>query len=248
MARLKVLTYNIQHGADHAQRPNLGRITTVIEQSGAHVTCLQEVDRHFSERSGYADQAAELAAALGMEAFFAAIYSLRPAALDRPRRELGGAILSRLPLVGRENHFLSRIHTFEQEKGLQQLPGLAEAVVDFGGQPIHLFNVHLSWLDAGVREQEAIEILDRICQRQGPVILCGDMNGPPEAPEVRRLRAVLVDAFGAAGEGGGTTYPVPTPDRRIDYVFVSPGLRVVSCRVLIVEGSDHYPVLCEIEA
>lgn len=248
MARLKVLTYNIQHGADHAQRPNLARIAAVIGQSGADVACLQEVDRHWSERSDHADQAAVLAAALGMEAFFAPIYSLPPATPGRPPRELGGAILSRLPLRGAENHSLSRIHTFEREKGVQRLPGLAEAVVDDGGQPIYLFNVHLSWLDAGVREQEAIEILDVIRRREGPVVLCGDMNGPPEAPEIQLLSAALTDAFAVAGEGEGTTYPVPAPDRRIDYVFVSPGLQVISCRVLAAEGSDHYPVLCEIGA
>ena len=55
------VSYNIHHevGEDGALDP--GRISEVIRAAGADVVALQEVDRHWSERSDFADQASELA-------------------------------------------------------------------------------------------------------------------------------------------------------------------------------------------
>lgn len=73
-AVLRVMSYNIAAG-----HGNLDRIIEVIRGSGADVVALQEVDVHWSERSGFADQAALLGDALGMEVFYAPIYTFPPA-------------------------------------------------------------------------------------------------------------------------------------------------------------------------
>ena len=50
---MKVLTYNIHHGAGIDGVLDLERIAQVIEQSGADVIGLQEVDNHWSARSNW---------------------------------------------------------------------------------------------------------------------------------------------------------------------------------------------------
>jgi endonuclease/exonuclease/phosphatase family metal-dependent hydrolase len=190
----------------------------------------QEVDKHWSSRSGFVDQAAVLGGKLGMQVRFAPIYSLDPLEPDGPRREYGLAILSRYPITFFKNHELSRISFQEPEKGVQKLPGFPEAVINLHGQKMHLFNTHLSWLDPELRLQEANEMLEIMASARYPAVLAGDMNALPGSSEIERLGEVLTDTFEVAGTGDGYTYPVPDPVRRIDYIFASREIRVLdSC-------------------
>jgi endonuclease/exonuclease/phosphatase family metal-dependent hydrolase len=85
---LHVVTYNIQHGANHHGQLDLDTIAENLRSSGADVITLQEVDRHWSERSMWMDEAAWLGERLGMQVRFAPIYSLDPLREGEPRREL----------------------------------------------------------------------------------------------------------------------------------------------------------------
>jgi hypothetical protein len=58
---LSVMTYNIQHGAGEDDRLDLRRIADEIRSGGVEVPALQEVDRHWSARSDFVDQAQWLA-------------------------------------------------------------------------------------------------------------------------------------------------------------------------------------------
>ena len=66
------MTYNIHHGAGYDGVLDLERIAVLIEKSGADVIGLQEVDRHWSERSNWVDQPAWLAKRLKMHYGYAA--------------------------------------------------------------------------------------------------------------------------------------------------------------------------------
>src|SRR5688572_19245828 len=65
-ALLRVATYNIQAGAG-----DLRRIADEIKAMDADLVALQEVDVHWHQRSGFADQATELGRMLGVEIRFA---------------------------------------------------------------------------------------------------------------------------------------------------------------------------------
>ena len=90
---LRVMSYNIRAGDG-----DLDRTVAAIRALNPDVAALQEVDVHWGERSGFADQAAALGARLGMAVRFAPIYRL-PAAgaagAAGPPREFGVALLSR---------------------------------------------------------------------------------------------------------------------------------------------------------
>jgi len=53
-------------------------------------------------------------------------------------------------------------------------------------------------------------------------------------------------AWEAGGEGDGFTFPAATPQRRIDYVFVTRGITVDRAWVPETEASDHRPVVAEL--
>jgi endonuclease/exonuclease/phosphatase family metal-dependent hydrolase len=58
---LSVMTYNIHHGVGEDDRLDLRRIADEIRSGGVEVPALQEVDRHWSARSDFVDQAQWLA-------------------------------------------------------------------------------------------------------------------------------------------------------------------------------------------
>ncbi len=76
-----------------------------------------------------------------------------------------------------------------------------------------------------------------------PVILCGDMNDPPQSYTYRELiSAGLKDAFVESGKGYGNTYNGYLPNIRIDYIFTSDDFDIYNYKVTKVKYSDHYPV------
>jgi endonuclease/exonuclease/phosphatase family metal-dependent hydrolase len=237
---LRVMSYNIAAG-----NGDLAAIADVIRTAGADIVALQEVDVHWSERSGFVDQAATLAEALGLHVRFGPIYRL-PGADSMPAREFGLAILSRDSIVEFSNHVIPRLSTQADETGPSPMPGFLEAVVRTDGRLVHVFNTHLDYrADPRVREQQVAAMIDVVKERAAPLILMGDLNALPESIELQPLLTRFRDAW-RAGTGAGFTYPAAAPDRRIDYILLSDHFRVVDVRVPATEASDHRPVLADV--
>ncbi len=72
-----------------------------------------------------------------------------------------------------------------------------------------------------------------------PVILGGDLNSPPFTSARQILRTQLVDCFEQRGLGFGLTFPNQFPLWRLDYLMVSPQIKVLNCEVDQKTGSDH---------
>ncbi len=72
-----------------------------------------------------------------------------------------------------------------------------------------------------------------------PVILGGDLNSPPFTSARQILRTELVDCFEQRGLGFGLTFPNQFPLWRLDYLMVSPQIKVLNCEVVQKTGSDH---------
>lgn len=236
---LRVLSYNIRTGIGSDGVLDLERTADAILAARVDVVALQEVDVHWSDRSRFRDQARVLARLLRMRVFFAPIYDLNPLTPGKPRRQYGVAIMSRLPLVGTENHSITRLSTVDSDPVPKPMPGFAEAVVLVGGVAVHVYSTHLDYRpDPAVRVAQVADML-RI-MGDGPTLLLGDFNAPPEAPEL----APLWDELTAAPTG--FTFPADVPVTRIDYVTVSSGLRVCQATVPPTLASDHRPVLAEV--
>lgn len=238
---LRVMSYNIRSG-----NGDLARTAAAIRASAPDVLALQEVDVHWGARSGFADQAAALGDRLGMAVRFAHIYRL-PGAGGRPPREFGVALLSRYAVTAFGNRTLTRLSTQVPDPVPAPEPGLLAATIDVRGTPVRLFNAHLDYrADPSVRARQVAELLAYVGPASaGPTLVLGDLNAPPDAPELRPLLARLRDAWPAdAGPGG--TYPAAAPVKRIDYVLVSPHFRVRGARVPPTDASDHRPVVAEL--
>jgi endonuclease/exonuclease/phosphatase (EEP) superfamily protein YafD len=74
------------------------------------------------------------------------------------------------------------------------------------------------------------------------VIVAGDFNATPDSPAIATMRGFLRDVWTAVGHGPGHTIPVRQPNRRIDYIWISPHFVPAQMKVLASEASDHLPI------
>jgi glycerophosphoryl diester phosphodiesterase len=234
-----VATYNIAHAAGIDGRLDLERIAAEIERGGAEIVGLQEVDRHWSERSQFVDQAGWLAQRLGMEVVYGANLDLEAQAPGAPRRQYGTAILSAHPIAWSHNTHLPRPEGGEQR-------GLLEAGIDVDGVRLRVANTHLQHTSAVERRAQTERIMELLRPARSPVVLLGDLNARPDASELTPLWARFVDAWPRGGDGDGFSYPSSAPTARIDYVLTTADVDVESARTLPSPASDHLQVVAEL--
>lgn len=273
---LRVVTYNIRHGqgnddcddeeAAEGTPPaaqcavDLERTVDVISSLEPDILAIQEVDR-FWARSGGVDQPTELVESLGMSACFGVNLNHEPDEHADEPHQYGTATLTMFPILDCDNTFLPTSEGWEQR-------GLLETRVEIEGVgEVAILNTHLQAGRQG-QEEEAIRqrteqaefIADRIAAIDVPVILMGDFNAEPDDDELAPLRDSelgLQDAWDIAGDedDGSEGFTSPTsPDedaeRRIDYIFVSGDIEVLSVDVPVTEdtrmASDHFPVMADL--
>ncbi|MBD0256980.1 MAG: endonuclease/exonuclease/phosphatase family protein [Cytophagales bacterium] len=124
----------------------------------------------------------------------------------------------------------------------------------------YLFSAHFDHQGVEARRQSGKLMVEKIRQIAGtaPVVFAGDLNSTPDTEQVQTLQTFLQDAFqvsaappyGPAGTFNGFKADAPL-ENRIDYVFVSKGIRVLKYGVLTDQlqqryPSDHLPVVAEI--
>ncbi|RPK94265.1 endonuclease/exonuclease/phosphatase family protein [Streptomyces sp. ADI98-10] len=246
---LRVATYNIHAGSRMDGVFDLDRQAAELRSLDADVIGLQEVDRHWGDRSGWRDLAGELARRLRMHVSFAPIYSLDPAEPGGPRAEYGVAVLSRHRILSAENHEITRLSTQDPNPVPvpAPAPGFGEVVVRVRGLPVHVYVTHLDYRpDPAVRVAQVADTRRIMAEDRGPRILLGDFNAEPAAPELAPLWRELADA-----DPGAPTFPAQDPVKRIDYVAVSKdgphgGIRVRKAWVQESVASDHRPVVADL--
>ena len=157
-------------------------------------------------------------------------------------------------------------------EGLWERGGVVRSEVEWEGQPIAIYNVHLHsfgserpWKDGTLlspkawrsalhtyredfrtRAEQARQLRWWLDQEPLPFLVCGDFNSTPANWVYGHIAHGLQDSFRARGEGWGMTFPARWPLVRIDYVLASPHWRVHRAFVYDGLSSDHRPVIAEL--
>ncbi len=230
-SELRVMAYNIHHaqpmGEDYI---DLDGIARVIEQSGADLIALQEVDVD-TERSGKGNQAEMLAQKLGMDFFFAK-------SIDYGGGDYGVAVLSRFPIIHQQIIPLPHVNQGAEQRVL----GLVRVKLPTGKE-VSFASIHLDHKgDARDRLSQLSEVIRVTKEMDGPVILAGDFNALPGSATMERV----FNHFNPTCGDCGHTYPANSPSKTIDYiVYKDPAntLRVLENTVIEEpKASDHRPV------
>ena len=201
------------------------RIGAVVQDSRAEVVGLQEVHQRLPQ-SGLADQPRALARATGMACLFGPALSLGPG-------RYGNAVLSSIPA---------------QKKAVYRLPGegepraALEVTLEMDGRPLALICTHLG-LSEAARRQQADALAQVVRSAERSVVLMGDLNAEPDAPEIQTL---LAAGLRHALPPVEPTFPADVPCSRIDYILLSPELECPQSWVTATTASDHLPVGADI--
>lgn len=231
--RLRVLSYNIRAALGIDRRVDLSRIADIIAAFEPHIVALQEVDIGRS-RSGARDQPAELAARLGMDAYFGVCF-------ERGAERYGIATLSNLP------HVATRQLALPQEiqrRGSEPRCALVTRLSwPAPGVELDMVNTHLS-VFSGERPAQVAAIVRELPGQE--VILAGDFNCTPGSAPFRTLCGGMRTAT-----RGVRTFPSWLPLTPIDHILVRGTLEVVRggrwTRGPVRRASDHLPVFAELE-
>jgi endonuclease/exonuclease/phosphatase family metal-dependent hydrolase len=230
----RALTYNIQHGKGTDGNVNLPRIAQVIEQSEADLVALNEVDRCFSSRSNYEDQANWLAEKLNMYMVFGpALYKNNQTGLG----QYGNAFLSRYPILSAKNHPIRFGTTLIEERSL------LEITLSINGKFIKAFITHISPIPFAHKKQLNF-VINTISNEFYPSLLLGDFNMIPKSRAWKSISEHASDAWNKANQTKGATFPSTRPILRLDYIFSTPSISVVGAELdqSIPSASDHLPL------
>ncbi len=224
--QLKVASYNIRKavGLDWRRRP--ARVLDVLNEIGADIVAIQEVDRRFGSRITALDP--ELVA---RETDYQAIrFSHREQSLGYH----GNAILARKSMKVTAARPMLLPHLEPR--------GAAVADLDCDGRPVRVVGMHLG-LTRKWRQLQTETIVSELRQLEGnlPTVLMGDLNEPD-------LKSGVLRAFeqrhtiAECGPSFHASMPVFTLDRIIVTENIAIGEAGVHRSALSREASDHLPI------
>ena len=223
--RLRVVVYNVR-----GFRDGLDLVAAVISRFEPDLVLLNETGSRRSLR--------RFARSVGMQA---AADPWSPF-----RRRVKSAVLARPPWRIIEH----RLHRFADVRRAFYPRGALIAHTGRAGRRLWVMAIHLG-LHPLERLHAAEELSDLARGLSGPVLVGGDCNEAPDGRAIGFLSDRFWDTWLLGGEGAGETFPAADPTARIDYLFVSEGIRVERVLVPAVlpearRASDHLPVVADL--
>lgn len=234
-ATVKILTFNILHGATTNNDFDLDVIAQVIKDVDPDLVALQEVDFKTRRAKGY-DLVTELAWRTKMQGVFGR-------AMYYDGGEYGEGILSRYSFLSTRNVSLP------YSEGNEPRAALEGTIILPSEDTISFIGTHLDHLkDPTDRIQQASKIKEVFSANKYPTLLAGDLNDIPGSKPI----SIIEDVFQPAYNYGkfDPTFPSHDPMKKIDYIMFTPEKKwkVVETRVICDKvASDHCAYLAVLE-
>ena len=232
---VRVMTYNIHQGFHTRGFLAIEDQARVIEEQRPDIVALQEVSRGWVIDGSF-DMLVWLSRRLDMP------YVWGPAADS----VWGNAILSRYPMSGARTVPMPNNDQLELDRSYMTVR------IDVGeGEPVTMIATHLHNVkdEENSRVPQARALVEAWDKSKRTVVL-GDLNAVPGGQAIGLLtEAGLVDAYDASGGDlvEGHTALFGDPPRRIDYIWLSPDLRVVDFSLVGGQASDHLGVVATVD-
>jgi len=225
---LTVLAFNIEGHASLVRSKHIEDIAAVIRKYAPDIVAINEAHRG-TWQARFGDHTEQLRLLTGMNVAFGQSYTFMGG-------DFGNALLTRGDILSTDVHELP---------GTGEPRTVLESVVRINGGIVQLYVTHTTAWGSMNREPRRAQlncILAHVRTSGHPFILAGDLNAPPDAPEMKEFLAR--DGMRFAGDPKTPTHRVL--EQRLDYVLTDPGWVVRSARVLDDGPSDHRPVFVEL--
>ena len=230
---MKIMSFNTQHCLNYTtRRIDFQVMADAILACEADLVGLNEM-RDQGTAPDFDRQTDFLAALTGLQhRYFAKAIDVRGP------NPYGNGLLSKSPILSAETILVPDPVTRAEGKYYETRcllkaklkNGLTVLVIHFGLNPDE--------------QQNAVDTVVKHLEEE-KCILMGDFNVTPDDPVLAPIRARMkdtADAFTAPR----LSFPSDHPDRKIDYLFVSPDIEVCSADIPAIVASDHRPHTAEI--
>lgn len=217
------------------------RIITALKKLKPDILALIEVDLG-SLRSRHKDEVRFLEEKLGLNDF-----------IEKIKYPLKGWLkwFHHLPILNKQANALISKFKFNKVKYHVFHEGTKRMVIEAMVQcpkPVTFLVAHLA-LGKRARQKQIGELITIVKAIKNPVILMGDFNTFHGQGEIKELlhKTHLKDAVGLHPDSKIFTEPAWHPTRRLDYILVSPQIKVRKYSVLNFHFSDHLPLMIDFE-
>lgn len=227
---VRILTFNILHGATTNNDFDLDQLASVINDVKPDLVALQEVDFKTNRARKY-----DLITELGWRTKMAPLFGK---AMNFDGGAYGVGILSKNPIITSNTMLLPSSPSKEPRTSLEVLVALES------GDTIRFVATHLDHKnDSPDRINQVKTINKKFVLNDYPTILAGDLNDTPESEALSILKTYWTDSFGDDPE---PTYSSDNPRKKIDYIMFRPAEKweVIENKVICDKvASDHCVVL-----
>ena len=235
---VKVLSFNILHGATTKGNFDLRAIAKVINDANPDFVALQEVDFKTNRAKNY-----DLATELGWRTKMTSLFGK---AMNYDGGKYGEGILSKYTLLSSRNVTLPHTSgTSENE------PRAALEIVTIlpSGDIIAFVDTHLDHLE-GSRDRvlQANKINEVFSSNRYPTLLAGDLKNIPNSEPINILEEIWTASYDK--NTIKPTFPSDNPTNKIDYVMFLPKDRWRIIETEVIQGtiaSDHCTYLVAFE-
>jgi endonuclease/exonuclease/phosphatase family metal-dependent hydrolase len=230
---MKIMSFNTQHCLNYVERKiDFDIMAKAIVDCGADIVGLNEM-RDGECPPEFDAQCRILAEKCGLENYYFA------KALQFKEGGYGNGMISRYKIISAET-----IHVPDPEvrkyNGYYEHRVLLKARLENG---LTVMIIHFG-LNPDEAENAVKTVLENLESEK--CVLMGDFNVTPDDPVLAPIRERMNDAAALFG-GEKLSFPSDKPTQKIDYIFVSPDIEIVSADIPAIVASDHRPHVAEIK-
>lgn len=246
--KLSILQWNI------CTKEKPKNVLSQINKLKPDIICLQELTQNFAS-TGYMDVSSYLSKKLNYHYHFAKANSWPT---KKGVKTQGNGIFTRFPIVSKKHYFV-KSKDGKKSKGYPN-EGRVVALVDVKVNKIKMSiaTTHLSYTDSFIETPEKIieenNFIKIVNGLKNNFVVTGDFNADKNSHIVKEMNKKFQNAGPDYKQNTWSTkkfhYRNFFEDKlnwRLDYVFTSPGIKVLKSNIIKTEFSDHLPILVEIE-
>lgn len=243
MTRVKLVQWNVLY------QEKAENIIKLIEKVKPDIFCGQELTT-----SGGANPGINIPAKIAKTGRYDYFYKSTDVNFEEYETafNFGDGIFSRFPIKAKREYRIQSKDEYEETRFYIE----ADILID--GQILTVGTVHLSFSPYfkmnEKRLAEAEKLFSIVKRHNERFILTGDMNATPDSPIIKKLESMFAHAGPDINRPTWTTKPFSyqgfTTDKlgwRLDYVFITEDLNVITDKIIGTPYSDHLPVMVELE-
>jgi endonuclease/exonuclease/phosphatase family metal-dependent hydrolase len=240
--QISILQWNAWYDED------INNVVRFLKEHPADIICLQELVIHKNKNSPK-----YIANQLGYNFYD---YALPISSTDGEKIMLANGIFSRFPITTK------RFVLTEESSGVggynDESRSYIEVTLDISGKEMTVATTHMSYTHkfeaTESKNLETKKLLKEVSNHKESYIFAGDLNALPDSPTVQAISSLLQNAGPDTSVNTWATKPfsynnfeASTLDWRLDYIFTTKDIAILSSKIIKTDYSDHLPVFALID-